>query len=96
VLRKQGLLTTFLPLRPASTNLDLLDPNPAPHLFQLGLAQGFSQYISELISSGNELCIDATFFHTISDEMMLDSNMLAPIMENMILCQSLSRLICLL
>jgi hypothetical protein len=82
---KQDLTTTILPLRPASKILDLLDPNSASHLFQLSLAQGFSQDISQLISSWNELSPDTSFFHTISDKMVLDSDMFAPVMENRIL-----------
>jgi hypothetical protein len=63
-----------------------------PHLLKLGLAQGLGQNVGELISSGDVASLDASFFQTLSDEVILGPDVFASIMEDMILCQGKGRL----
>jgi hypothetical protein len=69
----------------------MLQANP-PHLLKLGLAQGLGQNVGGLISSGNVVGLDASFFQTLSDEVVLGPDVLASVMQDRILCQGKGRL----
>ena len=47
---------------------DLLQANPLPHLFKLGLAQGFGEDVCKLISGWNVFGLDVSIFQAASDE----------------------------
>ena len=82
-------LSIILPLSLVlSTGSDLLQPNPLPHLLELGLPQRLGEDISQLISGGNVAGLDAPILQTIPDEVVLDANVLASFMEDRILGQS--------
>ena len=67
---------------------NLPQPNPLPHLLELGLAKRLGEDVCQLIGSGNVVGLDASFFQAIPDEVVLDSDVLAPVMEDWILGQS--------
>jgi hypothetical protein len=67
---------------------DLLQTSSPPHLSELGLAQRLGEYVCQLISRGDVVGLDAPFFQAVPDEMVLDPNVLTPIMEDWVLGQS--------
>ena len=67
---------------------DLLQANPLPHLLELGLAQRLGKNVCKLIRGWNVFGLDASIFLAALDEMVLDPDMLAPLMEDWILGQS--------
>ena len=68
--------------------IDLLQPNPPPHLLKFGLSQRLGEYVCKLISSRDVAGLDTSIFQAVSDEVILDSYVLAPVMEDWVLGQS--------
>ena len=64
---------------------DLLQANPLPHLLKLGLAQRLSENVCKLINSWDVFGLDASIFQTAADEVVLNPDVLAPLMEDWIL-----------
>ena len=62
--------------------------NSLPHLFKFGSAQGFGENVCKLISSWDVIGLDASIFQAAADEVVLDSYVLALLMEDWILGQS--------
>jgi len=67
--------------------LDPIDP-AAIVLLELGLPQQLGENVTQLISSGDMAGLDAPILQAISDEVVLDANVLAPFVEDGILGQS--------
>jgi len=65
--------------------VDLLQSNPPPHLLKLGLSQRLGEYVYKLISSRDVAGLDTSIFQAVSDEVVLDSYVLAPVMEDWVL-----------
>jgi len=55
---------------------------------ELGLAQRLGEDVCKLISGWNVFGLDASIFQAASDEVVLDPDMLAPLMEDRVLGQS--------
>jgi len=66
---------------------DLLQSDLLPHLLEPVLAQRLGENVGQLISSANVVGLDASIFQTLPDEVILDPDVLAPVMEDWILGQ---------
>ena len=66
---------------------DLLQTYP-PHLLELGLIQRLGEYVCKLISSGDVVGLNAPVLQAVPDEVLLDPDVFAPVMEDRILGQS--------
>jgi len=79
-----GNYLTFLPLI-ALLLLDLLNPNLGPQLCE---SNGLGEDVPELSSCLDILELDLSSIDTVTDEMEFGVDVLAPVMEDRVLCQS--------
>ena len=67
-------------------------PGPGAKLNKLDLPKGLGEQVCKLILGVDVSCLDVPFLQTASDEVVPHPDVLAPFMENGILCQGQSGL----